>query len=306
MRRPYLIAALALGLCSCEGAVDFRVTYDPMRFTVTIVGRAEGSSRSKTIAIENLTLDADGCAFIEDPDCGTVKICGAAGGNVDRIEIVCNDPLLFQVPEDWVAQSGSWAQDSGESGMIALDDGLGYRPPADIAMVVEPGMRPVVAIADEVFPDGFVGELRAEFDTAGQNPVGGELRGFEVMVASYFDADGIEVAPREIVVPFGSGDLDFASDAAVAVPIELDPDAGGSGGVDESGGEPGGSSGTATGTNAASSGGGAGSGAAADGGNSNTAGGCGCTSGGPDSPLPLGLAIFGPLLGLGVLRRRRR
>jgi hypothetical protein len=225
MNRYAVAAVLLAALASCEGAVDFRANYNPLQHRITIVGRAQGATRSKTIAVDGLTLDDEGCAYIEDPDCGVVKICGAAGGNVANLKIVCNDPLLIQVPESWTPLAGTWAHETdGSAGEVLFDSAHEYLPPADASVVVEPGMRTIVAMADTVFENGFVGELRAEIDTAEQDAVGQEIKGFEVMVATFFDASETEVAPPEIVVSTGTMELDFTGRAPFEIVVESEDD----------------------------------------------------------------------------------
>ncbi len=268
-------AYIWLMIMGCEDEVEVTGTYDPLTHIVTVTGRGNGESRERTIRISDLTLDENGCAVIEDEVCGTIKICGASDSTIDQLEIICSDPLLLQLPSGWTTAGGGWINDlDGTYGDILIEDAGDYRMPADVSVLTAADHDLVVVMADAVFEAGFEGTLEALFDTNGETGTGTELIAYEVMVARFLDSSGAEVSEPEIIVPWGSDDLDFTAGGEVSVTIEEASTGGDDTGGDDTGGDD-------TGTEASER--------------------CGCASA---SPVASGWFAFS-VLGLSLWRRRR-
>jgi hypothetical protein len=219
---PIIVFSLAvLPILACENDVDISANYNVITQTVTGTAKVKGKSQTRQIMIPGITPDANGCITIEDQDCGVVKICGGVTAMPVAVTITCGDPLLLQVPESWTPQTSTWANDTdGSAGALIVEDMSSYLDASEGATVLESGMKGLVVAADAVFPGGFDGTLTMALGTGGDDPIGTEIKGQDIIVVRFLDAMGNEVGTPEIAVALGQGAIDFGAGTTFRATIE--------------------------------------------------------------------------------------
>lgn len=209
--RRVAVAALLL-LIACKGLVDFRANYNPMKYRITIVARAQGATQSGTVDIRDLVIGDNGCAEINNPQCGKIRICGFRNGEAPtNLKLVCNDPAVFELPERWSVASASWTDKQGKTGAIQVAPFADFDAFGPAVAKPDPGQKVLVANADTDFVNGFDGSLAAEIDTAGEDASGYALKGFDVVLVRFFNASNQEVRKPQLVVPEGKPAIDFTA-----------------------------------------------------------------------------------------------